>query len=938
VDPGPLLLRLALALVAARAAAELAERFRQPVVLAEIAAGIVLGPSLIGAVHRDEIFSTLGELGAILLLFEVGMHMDLADLRRVGAASMRVACIGVVVPMAAGYGVMLLMGLDSTQALFLGAAITATSVGITARVFADLRVLATSEARTVLGAAVADDVLGLLILTVVLRVSAGGGVDVASIAGIVGTAIGFLVVGTIVSSFLAPPAVDAVAERARGDGTLLVLALALALALAGVAAAARLAPIVGAFVAGVAVARSPWRDEMQKRLAPVGHLLIPVFFLSMGVDTDVRAFGNPRTLAIAGVLGVVAVAGKIVAGLGVRRGAGDRSLIGIGMIPRGEVGLIFASLGLSGRILSGRQHAALLLVILATTVITPPWLRVRTRAIRRRERPEATPEPAGGWLVLTPNVVELALGAEPPDTLAPRLGLEAALACATRRPGERLTAWLSSAPPEQVTWDDGLRAGLWAMLLAGSARSWRLLDATGQLAGLLPEVAVALRRRTTDPFDLDPDGALRFTALDELTGMIREGRNAAVEVWSQLDNGHLAALAALSRSVFVGSGWSAAARRMAARLGLPDEHADDVAFLVEERRLLPSAANRFDLGAEDAVLELAAHLGTRWRSDALYVLAAAESRGDPAARDAIEELHGLVDEALSHPELTGAEAEGIVEARRAAALEALKPSLPEPVARHLLEAAPRRYLLAHPPETISRHIRMIETRPVRGEVRLEAEPGSEPGDWVVHVAVLDRPGVLAAITGGLADEGVSIEEAWVSTWRNGIAIDSFVVRAPDTTEWERVRESVARALTAHRPEPLVPVEAEIVIDNHSSPWHTVIELQAADRAGLLHRVVTAFAQVGIDIHTARVSTREGIAYDQFSVTGRNGGKLTGAEERSALAALAGRSLRRWWTIPRRGGKVRPDPDPDPDPGRSEGDGERPDASRTPIVERDARRA
>jgi Kef-type K+ transport system membrane component KefB len=251
VDAGPLLLRLFVVLVAARVAAELAERLRQPAVLAEIAAGIIIGPSLLGIVHRDEILSVLGELGAILLLFEVGLHMNIADLGRVGAAALRVALIGVLLPMAGAFGLMKALGVEGGAALFLAAAITATSVGITARVFADLRTLATPEARTVLGAAVADDVAGLLILTVVLRVVSGDGIGAATLAGVLGGALAFVVAGTAFATWLVPHVLKRINAGSRAEGTLLVTGVAIALGLAGVAEWAQLAPIVGAFAAGL---------------------------------------------------------------------------------------------------------------------------------------------------------------------------------------------------------------------------------------------------------------------------------------------------------------------------------------------------------------------------------------------------------------------------------------------------------------------------------------------------------------------------------------------------------------------------------------------------------------------------------------------------------------------------------------------------------------
>ena len=351
------LLDVLIVLVAAKVAAEVAERINVPAVVGEIVAGVIIGPSVLSLVGSDETLKVLGELGVILLLLGVGMEMDLGELGAVGRSSLSVAVIGVVVPMAGGYAVASALGHSSNQSLFIGAALSATSVGITARVFSDLRALATVEARTVLGAAVADDVLGLVILTVVVRLVSEGSVSIGDVAVIVGVAIGFLVVTAVLGSKFAPGLFQFLDRHAKSAGTLVALALAFTLAFAELADAAKLAPIVGAFVAGLALSRSSSKDRIQRELAPVGHLFIPVFFLGIGIDAQVETFVKPEVLGIAAALMVVAVLGKIVAAVGVFGSPGDKRLIGLGMIPRGEVGLIFATIGLDEGILGKNLYS-----------------------------------------------------------------------------------------------------------------------------------------------------------------------------------------------------------------------------------------------------------------------------------------------------------------------------------------------------------------------------------------------------------------------------------------------------------------------------------------------------------------------------------------------------------------------------------------------------
>jgi Kef-type K+ transport system membrane component KefB len=387
-------------LVAAKLAAEGAERVGVPPVVGEILAGILIGPSLFGLVGSgDEVLRTLGEIGVILLLLEVGMEMNLSELGRVGRASLLVASVGVVAPMVLGTGAMHLLGHDFNTSLFIGAALTATSVGITARVFGDLRALATTEARVVLGAAVADDVMGLVVLTVVVRLVTEGSVSLLSILGIVGIALAFLLISGLVGTRLAPPLFSAIERASRSTGTMIALALAFTLAFAELASLARLAPIVGAFVAGLALGRSRQRERIGRELAPVGHLFIPVFFLQIGIDVDVSRFVNRAVLVTAAALVVVATLGKLLSPLGAIGTPGDRWLIGIGMLPRGEVGLIFATIGLQSGVLDPSLYAALLLVVLITTLATPQLLKMRYAAVSKEVRTRApsptTEMPAG---------------------------------------------------------------------------------------------------------------------------------------------------------------------------------------------------------------------------------------------------------------------------------------------------------------------------------------------------------------------------------------------------------------------------------------------------------------------------------------------------------------------------------------------------------------
>ena len=509
MDVTEVLRDILIVLVAAKVAAELAERVGVPAVVGEIVAGILIGPSLLGWVGADDqVLRTLGEIGVILLLLEVGMEMNLSELGRVGRASFTVAIVGVVAPLVLGTGAAQMLGYDFNVALFIGAALTATSVGITARVFGDLRALATTEARIVLGAAVADDVMGLVVLTVVVRLVTDGSVSLVSVVGIIGVAVAFLLIAGIVGLRLAPALFAGIERRSRSTGTLIALALAFTLAFAELANAARLAPIIGAFVAGLALGRSGQRDRIRRELAPVGHLFIPVFFLQIGIDVDVSRFVDGRVLLIASVLLAIAILGKLVASVGAFGTPADRWLIGIGMLPRGEVGLIFATIGLQGGVLDDSLYAALLLVVLVTTLMAPPLLKMRYAVLGERALPVGVSRPTaempvGGWLQVVDGGVRLS--ATPPAHLALPVALDAALLLSDAQPSAELLDWLSRVAKPNVQWDRRSREALLKVVQKGNARSWRFLETTGVLDHVLPELAATLRTRQADPFQLDPD-------------------------------------------------------------------------------------------------------------------------------------------------------------------------------------------------------------------------------------------------------------------------------------------------------------------------------------------------------------------------------------------------------------------------------------------------
>jgi Kef-type K+ transport system membrane component KefB len=391
------LLALVVILAGAKLGGELAQRVGQPAVLGELLFGIVIGNLQLAGIGWFEAFATdptidvVAQLGVVILLFEVGLESTVRDMMRVGRAATFVAVLGVVAPFALGWGVgaWLLPEHSAYVHVFLGATLTATSVGITARVLRELGKSQTPEARVILGAAVVDDVLGLVILAVV-----GGAIAAANLgqpltvgpAALVLLKAGLFLGGALGLGLWLSPRLFRHAARLRGQGALLTTALVFCFALAYLASAVGLAPIVGAYAAGLVLESVHWRDftdrgehQLEELIKPIATVLVPVFFVLMGMRVDLSAFARTEVLGFAALLTLAAIIGKQACALGAGGGL-NRLAIGIGMVPRGEVGLIFAGIGLTLTIggepvIDQAVFSAIVIMVIVTTMITPPALK-----------------------------------------------------------------------------------------------------------------------------------------------------------------------------------------------------------------------------------------------------------------------------------------------------------------------------------------------------------------------------------------------------------------------------------------------------------------------------------------------------------------------------------------------------------------------------------
>ena len=390
-----LLISLVALLVTTRLLGVLAQRFGQPAVVGELIAGVLLGASVLGVVDpADPVIHALAELGVLVLLFEIGLHTDLKSLLRVGSVATVVAAAGVIVPFGLGYWVATALGMGAVPAIVAGASLTATSIGISARTLSDLNRLQTSEGQIVLGAAVLDDVIGLVILSVVAGLVGGTAITVSGVALTTAIALGFVIAAIVLGSVLVPPLFRAVA-MIEASGTLGVIGLAFAFLLAWAAAAVGSATIIGAFAAGLVLHNTPQRATIEKTTTSIGHFFVPIFFASVGAAVELSTLADWNVLAIGGALIGVGLIGKFVAGYAPFWYRGDHALIGIAMIPRGEVGLIFARMGLATGALTSQLYSAIALMVLVTTFVTPPLLARRIAAPREQGGPRDQPGEGG---------------------------------------------------------------------------------------------------------------------------------------------------------------------------------------------------------------------------------------------------------------------------------------------------------------------------------------------------------------------------------------------------------------------------------------------------------------------------------------------------------------------------------------------------------------
>ncbi|MEO7326729.1 MAG: cation:proton antiporter [Dokdonella sp.] len=375
-----ILLTLFVIFVAAQVGAEISQRLKLPGVVGEIVAGCVIGPSALGWIHAEQIVAgtpldVLAEIGVVLLLFSVGLETRLADLKEVGKSAFLVGVLGVVIPFACGALWAHGNGFEWTKSLFVAAAFVATSAGITARVLQELGVLSRIESRVILGAAVIDDILAMLLLGVVTSLQDGGGIQIGSLLFVLAQAIGFIaIIGWVGTRVMRRRAHWL--DRPINPHSPLTIALAICLGLAYLSTQFGLAAIIGAFLAGMIASEMHQREELEHQMQPLLALLTPFFFVITGAKIDLSVFASGDALWMLFVVTVIAIISKFVGGLlgALSLGRLGATIVGVGMVPRGEVGVVIASLGLAAGVFSNQTYAVIVAMSLLTSIVTPPVL------------------------------------------------------------------------------------------------------------------------------------------------------------------------------------------------------------------------------------------------------------------------------------------------------------------------------------------------------------------------------------------------------------------------------------------------------------------------------------------------------------------------------------------------------------------------------------
>ena len=568
-----------------------------------------------------------------------------------------------------------------------------------------------------------------------------------------------------------------------------------------------------------------------------------------------------RVIAIALLLSAVAIIGKIAAALGALGTKSDKLVIGFGMLPRGEVGLIFATIGLKVGALNEEMYGSILFVVLLTTLLAPPLLRWRLgKESVVVEDVEHAERPANGWVDAENGIIELR--EIPPVRLLVEIGLDSALLATEARPSARLLDWFAMHRNATLSWENESVVRLLNVLRYGNARSWRLLDTIGMVQRALPELAESMSARASDSTELDPTHALHFPTVEAVVA-----RASATSI-----EGDELVLAAFAHDISQSGADGLAAIR---RLGLDLTLMSNIELIVEGASLLRSIVSTEPLNINSRLLsQIATHLKNPRIVEQCRQLCVARSDFDDTSYMALIEVVSEVQEFLAHPDLVDSANNSLLETRVNAALALASSSS----VRSRITHAPASYALSHSPEQMVQHAQLVEPSPRLGQARVAVHATDKPDIWLINIACRDRTALLARLSSALTSLNLNVLGADITTWGDGAVLDIFTVQSSTAPNHTEVTNAVISALGGRRVKISgQPLTLTAIVDNSAHPWHSVLTVTGPDRPGLLRDVTAILADLKLVIHHAFISTSNAMVENKFEISDRHGRKLASNE-------------------------------------------------------------
>jgi len=632
---------------------------------------------------------------------------------------------------------------------------------------------------------------------------------------------------------------------------------------------AHLAPIIGAFVAGLALRRIAAHERVERDVSSIAQIFVPIFFLNIGITTDIRAMADPRVLGIALLLSVIAIITKIAAALGALGSRGDKWTIGFGMLPRGEVGLIFASIGLSVGALSKEMYGSVLVVVLVTTLVAPPLLRWRlgkqTEAVE--DQSVNASRPLEGWVKTIDG--QIVLNGSPPVRALVEIGLATASLAVEARPSGQLLDWFALHRNATVSWDEDATIGLLRVLRLGSARAWRLLETIGFIQRALPEVSDAMAARSSDSTELDPTHSLQFPTVEAIC--------AATSTNAYTD---ALVLAAFAKDI---SDSGADGSRAIARLGLDLATSKSVFALLDGAQLLRNIVQSEPLQITPRLLaQIANHLKNPLLVEQCRQLVTARKDLSDTQNLALIGIVADVQEVLAHPDLIDSESNTLVESRLQSALALTS----DEAIRARITHAPASYALTHTPKQLLDHALLVEPMPRSGDARIVVLPTQSNDQWLVNIACRDRSALLARLSGALSSLDLNVINAEIATWADGAVLDIFTVQSSVEPRIGAVSDAVQRSLQTRNVKTSGgPYKLSVRLDHSAHPWHSIMRVEGDDHTGLLRDITATLAKLKVVIHHAQIGTDQGRVHNMFEISDAHGRKLSEQASNKIIRAL-----------------------------------------------------